>query len=252
MQASLRECFGASCETYSPSEGSCDLFVSSNQRWVSWKQVRAAAKANRWTYEVVLEGAQTRVRFMMGSPLWEYATAVADVLANTTIKHALDNGLFCPKSKSTKAEHVGTTETVHINATPRCATRVSVRLAEALLDRADVLDIQLRRGSISVVCLSRNHQNPSARWNECPTSGSKEAEDRIQRALRKIRRHNRRATAARQGRTSGEGRRAGKVERRMPCVRGRAVPSAFPVGAVGPAPEELACAAAPGAQQLKL
>ena len=228
MQASLREHFGISCETYSPSEGSCDLFVPKNQRWISWNKIRSVAKANRWTYDVVLDGAQTRVRFMTGSPLWEYSTDPVSEVANVTIKHALDNGLFCPKSKSTRAVHIGTTESVHIEATPRCSTRVSRRLAEALLDRNGVLDIHLKRGIISVVYLAKNHQTFAVRWDERPQKPLKEAaaQSRIQRALAKILRNRRRAAAAIKSRARNDKGRAGKGERRVSSLQRREMQSA--------------------------
>ena len=98
MEASLRSHFGSTCETFSPSEGSCDLFVSSSKPWVELRRVREVAKANRWTYEVLIESGQTRVRFMMGSPLWDLNNGTTSVVANTTIQHALDNGLS-PKAR---------------------------------------------------------------------------------------------------------------------------------------------------------
>ena len=185
MEQVLRENFGSTCETYSPSEGSCDLFVSATQRWIGLKEVREVAKQNRWTYEVVLEGGQTRVRFMMGSSLWDLDQRSSVVVANATIKHALDNGLLFPGPICTRTEHAGTTETVHIEATPGKPTRVSVPLAEALLDRSGVLNIRLAKGSASIVCTSRKHRvTPAAEGHGVKPHGRVEA--RIQRRLAKI------------------------------------------------------------------
>ncbi len=244
MQATLRDHFGSTSETYSPSEGSCDLFVSGNQLYLSWKKIRAVAKQHRWTYEVVIEGGRTRVRFMMGSPLWDYTNNPTSVVANTTIKHALDNGLFCPKAVSTRAERIGTTETVHIAAVPRRATRVSVGLAEALLDRTGVLDIHLRRGSVSVVCIAGEHQSSAINWDVLQTA-AKTTQARIQRTLRKICRNNRRTAAAVKVDSRRERRGAGKIGVRLPSVPRRTMSCAFP-GESGPGASGVAPVSAGG------
>ena len=221
----LRDEFGSMCETYSPSQGSCDLFVSGSQLWISWNAIRAVAKSNRWTYEVMIEGARTRVRFMTGSPLWDYASEPVVDYTNVTIKHALENGFLCPKYKSTRAVHAGTTETVHISAATRCQTRVSVRLAEALLDRRGVLDIHLRRGELSVVCASRLHFVSAPRWHERKKKGAAEAEARIQSALRRIRKHRRRSTSSVARQSAPGAYRAGGAGKVVSGVSGRKLSS---------------------------
>jgi len=236
MEASLRSHFGSTCETFSPSEGSCDLFVSSSKPWVELRRVREVAKANRWTYEVLIESGQTRVRFMMGSPLWDLNNGTTSVVANTTIQHALDNGLFLPKPARTRAVHVGTTETVEIKAVRGVATRLSVPLAEALLDRSGVLDIRIRRGSVDIVCRSR--KQPASLARQHGLEPCQAVDRRLQRAVARI--VSRRVARAASARSSTKRHRrmdswgAAKAVQRVPRVRGT-VPGALHAGSAGQA-----------------
>mgnify|MGYP004332846477 CR=1 FL=1 len=242
MEHVLRTNFGSACETFSPSEGCCDLFVPATQRWLSLKQVRALARQHRWKYEIVIEGGQTRVRFMMGSPLWDLEQRPAPtVVANVTVKHALDNGYFFPSPNRTRTELAGTTETVHIDATPGRQTRVSVPLSEALLDRAQIIDIQLRKGSASIVCVSQKYRVEVATAGHGSEPRDR-TEQRIARRLAKILRrrvsgavlpHGREARARSAQRLHQRaGKRAGNHVSRLPR---RTVPGAVCDGAAAAA-----------------
>ena len=113
-----------------------------------------------------------------------YTASPQALWPNTTIQHALDNGLFIPKPATTRAVHVGTTETVEIKAVRERPTKVSVPLAEALLDRKGVLDIRIRRGRVDIVCRSRGQLTPFTRPNGFEPCQS--VDRRLQRALARI------------------------------------------------------------------